>query len=218
MTPEALLAWARGPAFEIALAIFVFGMVLRLFEILSLGRKPDLSEARGSGWSGGLRTLITRSPRASILQRKGLHIINAYIMHIGLFIVVLAYAPHIEIFRNVLGFGWPNLPSGLVDGIAAITLVSMLVALGIRIQTPTMRFLSSWHDYWAWAITFLPMLTGYLAYNHLFLTYNLMLALHILSVELLLIAAPFSKLTHMFSFALARWYQGYQAGHRGIEP
>lgn len=217
MTPEALLAWARGPAFEIALAVFVFGMVLRLIEILSLGRKADLSEARGSGLGGALRTILTRSPRPSLLKRKRLHIINAYVMHTGLFIVVLAYAPHIEIFKNLLGFGWPNLPSGLIDGIAALTLGSMLLALGIRIKTPTMKFLSTWHDYWAWAITFLPVLTGYLAYNHLFLTYNLMLALHILSVELLLIAAPFSKLTHMFSFALARGFQGWQAGHRGIE-
>jgi hypothetical protein len=36
-------------------------------------------------------------------------------------------------------------------------------------------------------------------------------------VELLLVVAPFSKLTHIFSFAMSRWYQGYQAGHRGIE-
>jgi nitrate reductase gamma subunit len=217
MTPEALLAWARGPAFEVALAVFVFGMVLRLFEILSLGHKADLSEARGSGWTRGLRTILTRSPRESVLQRKRLHIINAYIMHIGLFTVILAYAPHIEIFKSALGISWPNLPSGLVDAVAAVTLVSMLAALAIRINSPVMRFLSSWRDYWAWAITFLPVLTGYLAYNHLLLPYTQMLALHILSVELLLIAAPFSKLTHMFSFALARWYQGYQAGHRGIE-
>lgn len=217
MTQEALLAWARGPAFEVALAIFIFGMLLRLFEILSLGRRPDLSEARGSAWTGGLRTIITRSPRQTIMQRKGLHIINAYVMHLGLFIVVLAYAPHIEIFKNILGISWPNLPSGLIDAVAAVTLASMLLALAIRIQTPTMRFLSTWHDYWAWGITFLPVLTGYLAYNHLLLPYSLMLALHILSVELLLIAAPFSKLTHMFSIFLARWYQGSQAGHRGIE-
>ncbi len=41
--------------------------------------------------------------------------------------------------------------------------------------------------------------------------------MHILSVELLLVVAPFSKLTHMFSFALARWFQGSTAGHRGVE-
>ena len=49
------------------------------------------------------------------------------------------------------------------------------------------------------------------------LPYTLMLALHLLSVELLMVVAPFTKLTHMFSFATARWYQGYQAGRRGVE-
>jgi cytochrome c-type biogenesis protein CcmF len=69
MSAEALLAWARGPAFEVALVIFIAGMLLRLLEILSLGRKPDLSEARGSGPSGGLRTLLSKLgqvPRASV--------------------------------------------------------------------------------------------------------------------------------------------------------
>ena len=80
-----------------------------------------------------------------------------------------------------------------------------------------LRFLSSAGDYVAWVVTALPVLTGFMAFNHLLLPYTTMLAIHLLSVELLLVVAPFSKLTHMFSFAMSRWYQGYQAGHRGIE-
>jgi nitrate reductase gamma subunit len=79
------------------------------------------------------------------------------------------------------------------------------------------RFISTKDDYVAWAVTLLPLLTGYLTYNHLVASYTMMLALHLLSVELLLVVAPFTKLTHMFSFAMARWYQGYQAGRRGVE-
>ena len=54
MSAMDLLLWARGPGLGIAAAIFLFGMVLRLFEIYSLGRKADLAPARpnspGSGW------------------------------------------------------------------------------------------------------------------------------------------------------------------------
>jgi nitrate reductase gamma subunit len=218
MSAEALLAWARGPAFEVALVIFIAGMLLRLLEILSLGRKPDLSEARGSGPSGGARTLFSRFlPQSSILAREPVRIFNAYVLHIGLFAIIFLFGPHIAIFKSLLGFSWPNLPSGVIDALSAITLISLVVALVIRLNNPTLRFLSTGGDYWAWFITLLPVLTGYLAYNHLLLPYTLMLALHILSVELLMISAPFSKLTHMFSFVLSRWYQGYQAGHRGIE-
>ena len=46
MTAMDLLLWARGPGLGIAIAIFLFGMTLRLFEIYSLGRKRDLSTPR----------------------------------------------------------------------------------------------------------------------------------------------------------------------------
>ncbi len=53
MDANELLSWARGPGFDIALIIFVGGMLLRLLEILALGKKPDLSPPRGSGPKGG---------------------------------------------------------------------------------------------------------------------------------------------------------------------
>lgn len=218
MQAEALLIWARGPGFNLALIVFVAGMVLRLIEVLSLGRKADLAEGRGCGVWGGLRTLISRTlPRGAVFLKEPLRIVNGYVLHVGLFLVVFFFGPHIEFFQSLFGLRWANLPSGMVDAVSAITLLSLVVALVLRLNNPVMRFLSTGGDYVAWLVTFLPVLTGYLAYNHLLLPYTLMLALHILSVDLLLVVAPFTKLTHMFGFILARWYQGYQAGYRGIE-
>ena len=213
MEVNELLNWARGPAFNGAVVIFVFGMVLRLFEILSLGRKPDLSAPRDSGVSGGMRTIFSRSlPRASLFAREPLRILNGYILHIGLFVVIFLYRPHIEL----LGVGWAGLPTGIVDAVTAVTILSLVVALLMRLYSPVLQQISTLGDYWVWLLTLLPMVTGYMAYNHLLVDYTLMLALHILSVELLLVVAPFTKLTHMFSFVLARWYQGYLAGRRGV--
>ncbi len=218
MDANELLIWARGPGFDIALTIFVVGMLLRLLEVLALGKKPDLSAPRGSGPEGAVRTLIARTlPRKTVFDKEPLRIINGYVLHIGFFIVLFLYGPHIAFFESFLGFGWPALPSGIVDAISAITILSLIAALVFRMNNNVMRFLSTPGDYIAWAVTLLPVLTGYLAYNHLLLPYTLMLALHLLSVELLLVVAPFTKLTHMFSFAMARWYQGYQAGRRGVE-
>jgi nitrate reductase gamma subunit len=218
MDANELLALARGPAFDIALTIFVAGMLLRLLEVLSLGKKPDLSAARGSGVQGGLKTVVSRSlPRKAVFEKEPLRVINGYVLHIGFFIVLFLYGPHIELFDSTLGIRWPGLPSGVIDAVGAITIISLVAALVIRLNNKVMRFLSTPGDYLAWLVTLLPVLTGYLAYNHLLLPYTLMLALHLLSVELLLIVAPFSKLTHMFSFATARWYQGFQAGRRGVE-
>ena len=218
MDANELLSWARGPGFDIALIIFVGGMLLRLLEILALGKKPDLSPPRGSGPKGGVETILTRMlPRKSVFDKEPLRIINGYVLHIGFFIVLFLYGPHIVLFESVLGFGWPALPSGVIDAAGAITIVSLGVALAFRLNNKVLRFLSTKDDYIAWVITLLPLLTGYMAYNHLVASYTMMLALHLLSVELLMVLAPFTKLTHMFSFAMARWYQGYQAGRRGVE-
>lgn len=218
MTAEALLAWARGPGFDWALGIFVLGMLLRLIEILSLGKKKDLAEGRGSGVEGGIRTVFSRSlPRASVFAREPVRIINGYVFHVGFALVLFFYGPHIELFDTKLGLSWPGLPSGMIDAIAVLTMLSLVLALVMRLTSPVLKFISTPGDYVAWLVTLLPVLTGYLAYNHLLLPYTLMLALHLLSVELLLVVAPFTKLTHMFSFVLSRWYQGYQAGYRGIE-
>lgn len=218
MDANELLIWARGPAFDFALFIFVAGMLLRLLEVVALGKKPDLSTPRGDGVQGGLKTIVTRTlPRPQVFAREPLRIVNGYVMHFGLFIVLFLYEPHIELFETAFGLSWPGLPSGMVDAVSAITIVSLVAALVMRLNSKVLRFLSSWDDYLAWLVTLLPVLTGYLAYNHLLLPYTQMLAIHLISVELLLVLAPFTKLTHMFSFAMARWFQGYQAGRRGVE-
>ena len=218
MDANELLAWARGPGFDIALTIFVAGMLLRLLEVLALGNKPDLSPPRGSGTKGAVQTLLSRNlPRKTVFEKEPLRIINGYVLHIGFFIVLFLYGPHIVLFESFLGFGWPALPSGMIDAVGAITILSLIAALVFRLNNKVIRFLSTKDDYVAWTVTLLPLLTGYMAYNHLVASYTMMLALHLLSVELLLVVAPFTKLTHMFSFAMARWYQGYQAGRRGVE-
>ena len=218
MGANELLAWARGPGFDIALTIFVAGMLLRLLEVLALGNKPDLSPPRGSGTKGAVQTLLSRNlPRKTVFEKEPLRIINGYVLHIGFFIVLFLYGPHIVLFESFLGFGWPALPSGMIDAVGAITILSLIAALVFRLNNKVIRFISTKDDYVAWTVTLLPLLTGYMAYNHLVASYTMMLALHLLSVELLLVVAPFTKLTHMFSFAMARWYQGYQAGRRGVE-
>ena len=78
------------------------------------------------------------------------------------------------------------------------------------------RFLSRFGDYLAWTVTFLPLLTGYMAYHHLLVDYTLMLAIHILTVELLLIVIPFTKLTHMLTLFISRWYNGEWFGRKGV--
>lgn len=212
-----LLTLARGDALDAALSVFAAGVALRLFEVFGLGRKPDLAPARGDTPGSGWRTVVVRSlPIREILKREPASYLAGYVFHIGLFVVIFAFGPHIEFIRNLLGFGWSNLPSPLTDAAAVATLVAMLVLLAHRLTQPVKRLLSGFGDYLAWTVTLLPVLTGYLAYHHLLLPYTLMLALHLFSVELLLVLLPFTKLFHTFSLFISRWYNGAWFARKGV--
>ncbi|MBS4098700.1 MAG: hypothetical protein KGZ83_17905 [Sulfuricella sp.] len=217
MTDMDWLIWARGPGLSVALAIFFFGMMLRAFEILGLGRKMDLSVTRSDSPGSGWRTMVTRSlPIPSLRRRAPVTHLLGYVFHIGLLISVAFFVPHIQLLRHTVGVSWPALPTPLVDAAALITLVALVAVAIHRARDPVKRFLSGFEDWFTLALTFLPMLTGYLSFHHMLLPYTLMLALHILSVEVLLVFMPFTKLAHFGSLFLARWYNGDLAGHKGV--
>ena len=210
------LLWVRGPGLVIATVVLVFGVILRLVEIVGLGRRPDLARARGrrfTGWG----TILSRSlPRPEVFHRSVLTYIGGYVFHLGFFIVLLFLAPHIRLLEGVFGFAWPALPTSVIDAVTVVTLVALVVVLVHRLADPVKRFLSTPGDYVAWALTFLPVFTGYLAYHHLLFRYETLLGLHILSVELLMVALPFTKLVHTVTLFVARWYTGEAYGRRGV--
>ncbi len=219
MSGAEFLLWVRGPAFDLALAVFLFGIVLRLLEIFLLGRKTDLSAPRGSAMLGGIRTMFTRSLPAdkNTFKRSAVTIVAGYVFHIGLFVTPFLFVPHIELFKNVFGFGWSGLPMPIVDLFTVMSLIALMILLYHRLTHPVLKFLSTKEDYLVWAVTFIPLLTGYMAFHHLFLPYSWLLGIHILSVELLMIVFPFTKLMHTFTLFISRWYNGAAAGRKGVQ-
>lgn len=217
MDADLFLTWVRGTGLNIAIGIFLLGTLWRLIEIYSLGRKPDLAAPRHRAGASGLHTLFRRSvPPPGMFKRSATSYVAGYVFHIGLFVIVFLFAQHIRLIQDLTGLSWPGLPTQFIDATAVVTLATMLLVLVERINKPVKRFLSTFGDYAAWALTFLPVLTGYLASRHLLLPYTEMLALHILSVELLLAFLPFTKLIHAFTAWGSRWYNGNANGHKGV--
>lgn len=212
------LLWVRGDAFHWSLAIFIFGITLRLLEIILIGRKVNLAEKRGSGVAGGVRTIFSRFiPNQAVFPRAVTTVVAGYVFHIGFFISLLFFAPHIALFESALGFGWFALPNAIIDFATIMAILGLIAILVNRLRNPVLRMLTTPGDWVSWFVTLLPLVTGFMAFHHLVEPYPLMLALHILSVELLLIVFPFTKLMHTFTLFLARYYTGENAGHRGVK-
>jgi nitrate reductase gamma subunit len=217
MNDMQFLSWVRGTGLDLAVGIFLLGVIWRLIEIYSLGRKKDLAAPRHTPGASGWHTILRRSiPADGLLTKAPVTYIAGYGFHIGLAVVVLLFAPHIKLIQGLIGISWPALPSQIVDLFAVATLAAMLVILVDRITKPVKRYLSTFEDWFTWTITFLPVLTGWLAVRHLLLPYTTMLAVHILTVELLLVFLPFTKLFHAFTVFGSRWYNGAVNGHKGV--
>ena len=217
MNEMQFLTWVRGPGLDLAMSIFLLGVLWRLFEIYSLGRKKDLSESRQVAGASGMNTVFRRSlPAPGMLKTSPITYVGGYVFHLGLAVVVFLFAPHIKLIQSLLGLSWPGLPSQLVDLMTVVTLAAMLVVLADRINKPVKRYLSRFEDWFTWALTFIPLLSGWMAVHHLLLPYTTMLALHILAVELLLVFLPFTKLFHAFTVFGSRWYSGTVNGHKGV--
>jgi nitrate reductase gamma subunit len=217
MTETELLMWVRGPALQFATVVFVLGVVVRIFEILILGRKANLAEPRGSAVAGGLRTIITRTvPDRGTLQRSTFNVVAGYVFHIGLFITIFLFTPHILLFDDIFGVSWPALPTPVIDAVTIVSVITLLAVLLHRISSRVMRFLSGFQDYFVWLVTTLPLVTGYIAFHRIGLPPPQLIAIHILSVELLMVVFPFTKLMHTFTLLMARYYNGSIAGYRGV--
>lgn len=216
-----LLDFARGPALEFAFAIFVLGVCWRLLALLLLPWARDKSVARArapSSLTGATRSFVRHLWPAKAFIRSSLFTtVNSYVFHFGLAIIVFGMAQHILFLRGLFGFSWPNLPSGIITVAAIITLASLLAALVRRLTSPVLRLISTANDYFSWFVTILPVATGLVAVSHLWAPYEALLAIHILSVALLLVWLPFGKLMHAFLVFLTRSETGIFYSRRGAE-
>lgn len=218
MTDVEFLLWVRGPAFDVATIIFCAGIVVRILEILLMGRKANLAEARGSAMAGGLGTMVRRTvPDAGTFKRSSFTIITGWVFHVGLFVIIFLFVPHILVFERALGVSWPGLPSNVVDAVSVVTMIALIAVLLYRLRDPVQRMLSEFGDYLVWAVTFLPVVTGWLAFHRVGAPPPALIGIHILSVELLMVLFPFTKLSHAFTLWMARWYNGAIAGYKGIK-
>jgi len=214
-----LLEFASGPGLQWALWIFVFGVVWRLIGALFLLSRKDLTKPREyNSMKAGLGAILSRSAPAHAFEKSiRFQHVTGYVWHFALFVSVLFFAPHILFFKSVLGFGWPHLPNTIIL-VTAITATAVLIALLIRRAThPVQRFISTVDDYISIFVVLIPLVTGILAFAHFGARYETLLAIHLLSVEAMLIWFPFSKLMHAIMTMPARYQAGTAFGRRGVK-
>ena len=211
-----LLEFATGPALKLALAVFVLGSLWRLIFLLRLKKRVDLSEPRGPNETlGGLWMIAARSMRhGPVTRRVELPIANAYLMHLVMAVVVFFATAHVDLLRESFGIGWPALPPLVIRVATFVLLASIAFAAWRRLRHPVLRMLSNFDDWFSLLVTALPAVTGLVAALASAPNDNLV-AVHVLSFNLLLIWFPFGKLMHAFLIFGSRYATGAAFAHKG---
>ena len=214
-----LLAFARGPALQAATLIMIAGIFWRLTGTVLLRRKTAHAAARTPFFlrlAGGVKTIITRTvPRKNFWPRVATGASLGWVMHIGLLVILVAGAPHILVIHQITGLSWPNLPKGVIVIASALTLSALVALLVRRLTHPVLRLLSNTDDYLSWLLVFLPVSTGILLSGETVASYGTLLALHLFSVEALMIWLPFGKLMHVALVFAGRGVMGFNFARKG---
>ncbi len=211
-----MLEFVEGPLWYFASAVFVIGVIWRLVDIFRRGVKPDLAPPRGDAFKGAVKTLVTRSWTAPGFSKGAtFHLFAGYMFHLGLFVLLLFAAPHVEfIEQRLLGFAWAPAPHWLFILSAELAFAGLLLMWLRRVLHPVMKQITTLDDHLAAILTFLAMLTGCLA---LLQSHDSLQMIHMLTVELLMVYFPFSRLMHAFTFVISRSYTGAAMARKGVE-
>ena len=204
-----MVDFITGPLFVISLVIFVVGMLARVFWYVNgldsrLERVAYRYHANRSiagifasifkwlipGGTDGWRT----QPVAAVLF---------FLLHFGAVLVPLFLLGHTVLLERYVGIILPSLPGTLADIFSVMSIVAIVLLAIRRMISPALRQLNSGGDWLVLLLTFLPFATGLMARLDMPAYQSWMLA-HVLSGELFLILAPFTKLSHIVLFFMSR--------------
>jgi len=201
-----------GPLVWISFIVFIGGSLYQLGSMLKLAKKDKVIYPYMS-LKYGLRSIIHWIiPFASTNMRKRpVMTIMTFTFHICLVLTPILLLSHNILWYQSWKISWWTLPEATTDIMTVIVIVASIFFLMRRLVLSEVRFVTFPSDYLLLAIAAAPFLTGLVAY-HQWLPYKTMLILHILSGEIMLIAIPFTRLSHMFYFLFTRAYMGSEFG------
>ena len=208
-----MYSFLTGPLLWISLLVFVVGLAARVVLYI-----------RGLDWRlervayGPGREIGIKGALASIIQwlvpfgthsmrRQPFFTVGFFLFHAGLVLAPLFFVGHNVVLHGMFGFSLPSLPIGVVD---ALTLCGLLggIMLGLRrLALPEVRFLSNAQD---WAILLLCLFVLFSGFMTRMQApgYADWLLWHIFSGELVLLLAPFTKLSHIVLYFMSRGQLG----------
>lgn len=210
---NALYQFVSGPLVWASFALFIGGSVWRLYSLAALAAKKDIYVYEYFSLHYALRSImhwVIPFMNAGSRKNPALTLV-AFVFHLVLLFVPLFVIGHTAMLDKSFGISWATLPDGLADILSFVVVGACVYFAWRRMNVPEVKYLTSPSDYVILALAAAPFVTGILAYHHIFAAQS-MTILHMLSGEAMLVAIPFSRLSHMLYAPLTRAYIGSEFG------
>jgi nitrate reductase gamma subunit len=198
---------ARGPLFRISLAICVLGLAYRLGVALwqlytSWRRAGD----RNIPLKAVFRSTVKWMMPTHLLRLRPVYGLASLLFHLGILLVPLFYAGHVNLWQKSLPLAWPVLPAGLADVLSLAAIVGLVMLLLGRLLVSASRSLTNGEDVWILLVLLVLAVSGYWAAHPAsspFAPRGVLLA-HILVGDLALILTPLTKIVHCILYPLTQ--------------
>ena len=206
---DSLMNILTGPVLIFSLAVFFAGLAARFaLYFLGLNWKIDRVAYRAdmkNGLKGGVHSAVMwLIPFGTYGWRAQPFMTVCFcLLHLGAVLVPLFLLGHNVIFKDTLGFSLFSLPQILMDLLTIMTILGLVLLILRRIVLPEVRKMSGFQDWFLLILVLTVFVTGFMACQQA-CGYRVWLIGHIISGELLLILAPFTKLSHIALYFASR--------------
>ena len=209
--------FVTGPLAWLSLGIFFIGLIYRLvWYIRGLNWLLDrvaYTQHVSYGVKGALRSIFYWvMPYGTTSWRKnpGFTFL-VFILHIGLLATPIFLNGHNILLMERWGFSFWTISESSADVLTAVVIAAIVCLILRRLAKPEVRLITDTRDYLMLLMAVAPFITGILAHYQVG-NYRFWLILHILCGEILLIAIPFTKLSHFVLFFASRAQLGMDYG------
>ncbi|HBW17088.1 MAG TPA: hypothetical protein DEF41_13440 [Desulfovibrio sp.] len=208
-----MYAFLTGPMLWASLLVFFGGLLARViwyirgldWRLDRVAYKPHLAIGLQGAVQSALKWLVPFGTYS--WRQQPFFTVAFFLFHIGAVLVPLFLAGHNVILEERFGFSLPALPMGVADTLTVLAIIGLVMIALRRIALTEVRILTTGYDWFILAVSAAPFVTGFLARLHVG-DYDMWLLAHIITGELFLIVAPFTKLSHIVLFFMSRGQLG----------
>ena len=208
-----LYNFVSGPLAWVAFILFIGGCLYRLISLMVLVHRKEKFIYSYMSLKYSLRSIFRWStPFATEnMRRHPVLTIVAFAFHICLILTPIFLLAHVTLVEEAWDLSWWTLPEGMAEIMTLIVIAACVFFLVRRLVNPEVKYVTSASDYVLLAIVAAPFITGFLVYYQWF-DYQTLMVLHIFAGEVMLVAIPFTRLSHMLFAPLTRAYMGSEFG------